>query len=140
MEEAIPKYLVPYRYYVHIVRLDDNEQADYQEVAVAISKACAEGATLSEEDAAENIRLGPLLRRRHEIIGGAKNKVEQLRQILRDPSWRWAGVAWRNADSNARERLSCVADRQPMPRLTRSPRKRKWRKWGRVSTFDIRTG
>jgi superfamily II DNA or RNA helicase len=87
MEEAIPKYLVPYRYYVHIVRLDDTEHADYQEVAAAISKVCAEGATLSEEDPEQNARLGPLLRRRHEIIGGAKNKIEQLRRVLRDNSW-----------------------------------------------------
>jgi superfamily II DNA or RNA helicase len=87
MKDAIPKYLVPYYYYVHIVRLDYAEQADYQEVSAAISRACAQGATLSEEDPEENARLGPLLRRRHEIIGGAKGKIEQLRQVLRDGTW-----------------------------------------------------
>lgn len=87
MDEAIPKYLVPYYYYVHMVRLDEAEQADYQEISVAISRACGQGASLSEEDPAENARLGPLLRRRHEIIGGAKNKIDQLRQVLRDDTW-----------------------------------------------------
>lgn len=81
--DAIPNYLCPYRYYLHSVELTRTEQEDYQEVVAEIAKKCARGATLDEEDPENNTSLGPLLRRRLEIIGGAANKLDLLRDILR---------------------------------------------------------
>jgi len=82
LREAIPDYLCPYDYFLHPVYLQPAEQEEFQEVMDGIARACGRGASLAEEDPEANFQLGPLLRRRQEIIGGAAAKIPLLREIL----------------------------------------------------------
>lgn len=82
IKDAIPRFLCPYDYLLHCVYLDDDEQQEFQEVMNQIARACAEGASISEEYPDANKGLGPLLRRRQEIIGGASGKIPKLLEVL----------------------------------------------------------
>lgn len=84
LDKAIGTCLTPYRYYVHLVYLDEFEQQAYQDVMLQISKACAAADGLREENPDDNARLGQLLRKRQEILGGAKEKIPKLRELLID--------------------------------------------------------
>ncbi len=83
LQDAIPEFLTPYDYHLHLVRLTSEEQEEYADVMEQIALVCARGADLSEEDPDANQHLGALLRRRHEVIGGASNKLPCLNQLLR---------------------------------------------------------
>jgi superfamily II DNA or RNA helicase len=82
LDQAIGRCLTPYRYYVHSVYLDDGEQQAFQEVMHQIALACATADALSEENPEANCKLGALLRKRQEILGGAKGKLPTLKSIL----------------------------------------------------------
>jgi len=84
LKDAIPDYLTPYDYHIHLVRLTPEEQEEYLDVMGQITLACARGADLSEEDPDANQQLGALLRRRHEVIGGAANKLQILNRLLQE--------------------------------------------------------
>jgi len=80
--QAIPKYLCPYQYEIHSVVLSDIERHEYIAVMEEISKLCARGGNLNEEDPNSNVRLGPLLGKRHDIIGSAEGKLSVLQHIM----------------------------------------------------------
>jgi len=80
LAEAICKgFLCRYNYHVHVVNFTDAEMNEYYEVMEQIAKACAKGAALHEESSSANSSLGPLLRRRQELIGAAAGKLPALR-------------------------------------------------------------
>ena len=83
IKEAIPRFLCPYDYFIHCVYLDSEEQQQFQEVMTQIARACAGGASIAEEYPEANKGLGPLLRKRQEIIGGASGKLPKLLDLLK---------------------------------------------------------
>lgn len=84
LDKAIGTCLTPYRYYVHLIHLQDDEQQAFQEVMQQIAYVCAAGDGLREENADDNAKLGQLLRKRQEILGGAREKIPALRKVLID--------------------------------------------------------
>ncbi len=82
IEKAIPNFLCPYDYFLHIVRFTPDEQAEYQELMTQIALACARGGGLEEEDPEANSGIGPLLRKRLDLIGGAENKIPALMNLV----------------------------------------------------------
>jgi len=80
LAEAISKgFLCRYNYHIHVVNFTDAEMSEYYEVMELIAKACIRGASLHEESSSANSSLGPLLRRRQELIGAASGKLPALR-------------------------------------------------------------
>lgn len=80
LSEAINKgFLCRYNYHVHVVNFTDVEMVEYYEVMELIAKTCARGGALYEESSSANSSLGPLLKRRQELIGAAVGKLPALR-------------------------------------------------------------
>lgn len=82
IKDAIPRFLCPYDYFIHCVYLDPHEQQEFQEVMAQITRACASGGSIVEEDPEANKSIGPLLRKRQEIIGGASGKLPKLLELI----------------------------------------------------------
>lgn len=83
LAEAINKgFLCHYNYHIHIVNFTDTEMGEYYEIMEMIAKACIRGGSLNEESASANSSMGPLLRRRQELIGGASGKIPALRAAI----------------------------------------------------------
>ncbi len=79
LEEAIGKYLVPYRYFPHILELTYKEFDEYGELSKRIAKTIND-----EEDINENEYLQVLLRKRGRLINNAERKLETLYSLLRN--------------------------------------------------------
>jgi superfamily II DNA or RNA helicase len=83
LKDAIGVCLVPYDYFVHIVRLTDDEMHGYRELTERIRRIAWQ---ISDDDAA-NDDLQIMLNRRRKILENAEGKLSALRSELsgRDP-------------------------------------------------------
>lgn len=78
LKDAIEQgVLTPYKYYLHTVPLEPDEQDEYIEISSSIAKMIASGASF------ENEALSALLRKRARLLGNARNKMPILTDILR---------------------------------------------------------
>lgn len=75
--------LTPYEYFVHPVRLTEDEQDRYDEVSEKIGRLVSSGVSLSGGDSASNT-LTSLCGERSRLLGGASNKLPELRRVLRE--------------------------------------------------------
>lgn len=79
------KVLTPYEYYPQLVHLTTDESEDYFELSDKIAQAFAK---TNYADNDEDPYLAALLMARARLLGGARNKIEKLRELLtgNDPS------------------------------------------------------
>ncbi|MBD3666770.1 MAG: DEAD/DEAH box helicase family protein, partial [Kangiella sp.] len=87
LEEALKDgVLTPYRYYVELVELTDEEAEEYGELSEQISRLAARRGELNENTSDTQLQL--LLFKRARLLGAAANKLSILRQILgeKEPS------------------------------------------------------
>ena len=75
------KVLTPYRYYVHLVQLNEEETDDYIELTGQISRLAATHLVDSLEDVDDG-GLNILLFKRARLLGNAADKVTSLRSLL----------------------------------------------------------
>jgi superfamily II DNA or RNA helicase len=82
LEDALrDKVLTPYRYYVHVVLLTEDEAESYVELSRKISRlAAGKGAAVIEES--DDSGLSMLLFQRARLLGNAVGKLEALRELL----------------------------------------------------------
>lgn len=78
LEDAIGVCLVPYDYFVHVVRLTDDEMEDYRELTAKIKRVAWQ---ISDSDDA-NDDLQILLNRRRKVLENATGKLTALRDEL----------------------------------------------------------
>ncbi len=77
LKDAIEQgVLTPYKYYLHTVPLDPDEQDKYIEISSNIAKMLASGASF------ENEILSALLRKRARLLGNARKKMQVFADIL----------------------------------------------------------
>jgi superfamily II DNA or RNA helicase len=83
LEDAIGVCLVPYDYFVHIVRLTDDEMNGYRELTERIKRIAWH--VSDDDDANDDLQI--LLNRRRKILENAEGKLAALRDQLagRDP-------------------------------------------------------
>lgn len=72
-------YLCRYLYYPILIHLDEEEQAEYDEISIQIGKMFAQSA---DSDSAENDHLNLLLIKRARLVGRARNKLPALLELL----------------------------------------------------------
>lgn len=75
LEEAIPKYLTPYRYHPVVVEMDRDEREDYRQMTRSVAAADSD-----DEVDEEDVQI--LRSQRAEIVKEAVNKYDALRDIL----------------------------------------------------------
>lgn len=73
-------HLCRYYYYPILIHLDEDEQAEYDELSLRIGKLFAQGASPNSE---ENDHLNRLLIKRARLVGKARNKLPALLDLLR---------------------------------------------------------
>ncbi len=83
LDDAIGVCLVPYDYFVHVVRLTDDEMHGYRELTERIKRIAWQ--VSDDDDANDDLQL--LLNRRRKILENAEGKLTALRDELaeRDP-------------------------------------------------------
>lgn len=77
------KYLTPYKYFPHLVRLTEEEHGKYKDISVRISRAIASGNN-SEQDILGRADVKRLLISRSKLIKNAANKILELDVLLRE--------------------------------------------------------
>jgi len=83
LEDALNKgALVPYLYYPIFVELTPEEQDEYLDLSESISKLFARAD--KNKDIDDNVPLKSLLVKRARLIAGAKNKIQALRDLMKD--------------------------------------------------------
>lgn len=75
------KVLTPYRYYVHLVELTEDESEEYLELSADISRLAASESIDALEDSDETA-LNLLLFKRARLLGNAADKVTRLTELL----------------------------------------------------------
>lgn len=82
LERALAEgVLTPYRYYVHLVDLTEDETEHYLDISARIARL-ASGTDLEDSEGIGNSELSILLFRRARLLGNAANKLIVLRQLL----------------------------------------------------------
>lgn len=71
--------LTPYKYYMHVVRLSEDEQEDYEELTKKIANVLS-----CVEDPANNDSLTTLFGKRSRLLGECENKFLKLKALLSD--------------------------------------------------------
>lgn len=80
LEDAIGLCLVPYDYYVHVVRLTDDEMHDYRELTERIKRIAWR--VSEDEGASDDLQI--LLNRRRKVLENAEGKITALADVLRE--------------------------------------------------------
>lgn len=80
LEQAIGKYLTPYRYYPNLVNLTSDESDSYEALSAQITSLMPQ--TEKDQEAAEQVKY--LLIKRARIISSAENKIPVLLSVLQN--------------------------------------------------------
>ena len=92
LKDAIPSALTPYFYYVHTIRLTDEEQEKWVELSKRLARLAAQVNKPGSSDPALSARLQQLLIDRARIVKAAANKVSVAVDLLAEqfkPGHRW---------------------------------------------------
>lgn len=76
------KVLTPYRYYVHLVELNEEETEEYVQLSAQISRLAASRSVDSLEDRDDDAGLNILLFKRARLLGNVSDKIVSLRSLV----------------------------------------------------------
>ncbi|WP_347862907.1 DEAD/DEAH box helicase family protein [Salimicrobium sp. PL1-032A] len=101
LEKAIGKHLTEYYYHPHIVTLEEEEYEKYVQITKQLVKYFVEGKELSqsEKEARET-----LLRRRAKVIQDASNKIEILKNLMKNRTESTHNIFYCGSGKNEDER------------------------------------
>jgi len=88
LEDALTDgVLTPYRYYIHLVEMTDDEADEYIDLSHKINRIAAGQSAVDVEDSSDD-QLKLLLFKRSRLLGNAKNKLDKFRKLLvgKEPS------------------------------------------------------
>lgn len=92
LKDAIPSALTPYFYYVHPIRLTDDEQVEWTDISRRVSRFSAMQQSGKSKDFNLDRRIKMLLIARARIVKAAENKMAKATEVIRnnyEPGQRW---------------------------------------------------